>query len=96
MLEASAAGLSVIATRHAGIPDVLEHEKSGFLIEELDIESMANYMVELCENPEKTKVMGSKGSENIRLNFTIEKHLNCLTDIIKKAVTNKAGLSARF
>ncbi len=95
VLEASAAGLPVIATRHAGIPDVIEHEKSGFLVEEFDIESMANYMIELCENPEKAKVMGSKGSENIRLNFTIEKHLNCLTDIINKAVNNKAGLSAR-
>lgn len=86
ILEASAAGLPVVATRHAGIPDAIEHGIGGFLVEELDIESMANCMMELCENPEKAKLMGSRGSQNILLNFSIEKHLVCLAETIKKAI----------
>lgn len=92
ILEASAAGLPVIATRHAGIPDVIEHGKTGLLVEEQDVEGMAAYMMQLYENPEKAKAMGLEGSQNIRLHFTMEKHLNCLTDIINKAMDNKSLL----
>lgn len=86
ILEASAAGLPVIATRHAGIPDVVKHGKTGFLVEEQDVEGMADYMMYLYENPEKAKAMGLEGSQNIRVNFTIEKHLNHLTEIINKCM----------
>ncbi len=89
ILEASAAGLPVIATRHAGIPDVIDHGKTGFLVEELDVDSMADYMMELCENPEKGKSMGLNGKRNMNLNFTIEKHLNCLAELVNKAMVNK-------
>ena len=86
VLEANAAGLPVIATRHAGIPDVIEHGKTGFLVEELDVEGMANYMIQLYDNPEKARQMGQSGSQNMQLNFSIEKHLKCLAEIINKAV----------
>lgn len=86
ILEASAAGLPVISTKHAGIPDVIDDGKTGFLVEELDVDGMANYMIELCENPEKGKLMGSNGKRNIGLNFTIEKHLNCLAELIRKGM----------
>lgn len=89
VLEASAAGLPVIATRHAGIPDVIEHGVSGFLVEEKDVERMADYMLELCENPEIAKTMGTNGKRNIGLNFTIEKHLACLADLINKTIVNE-------
>ncbi len=89
ILEASAAGLPVIATRHAGIPDVIEHGKTGLLIEEGDVEGMADYMMRLYENPEQAKMMGYEGSQNIGLHFTMEKHLNRLTEIINIAMGDK-------
>jgi colanic acid/amylovoran biosynthesis glycosyltransferase len=89
IMEASAAGLPVIATRHAGIPDVIEDGITGFLVDERDVESMANYMKELCKNHEEAKLMGSRGSQYIYKNFTIEKHLGYLTEIIYNAVNNK-------
>lgn len=96
ILEASAAGLPVIATRHAGIPDVIEHGKTGFLVEELDVESMADYMRQLCENPEKARLMGQQGSQNIQLNFSLEKHLNTLTEIINKAVAKNNTVVLKY
>jgi colanic acid/amylovoran biosynthesis glycosyltransferase len=96
ILEASAAGLPVIATKHAGIPDVIEHGKSGFLVEESDVDGMAHYMMELCENYEKAKSMGLKGKQNIGLNFTIEKHLSCLTELINTCMVKKQKKVAAF
>jgi colanic acid/amylovoran biosynthesis glycosyltransferase len=91
ILEASAAGLPVIATRHAGIPDVIEHDKTGLLVEEGDVEGMAEFMMQLYENPAKAKLMGYEGSQNIGLHFTMEKHLDRLTEIINIAMADKPG-----
>lgn len=45
--EAMACGLPVISTRHAGIPELVEHGKSGFLVEERDIAGLFNQMTAL-------------------------------------------------
>ena len=46
---------------------------------------MANFMSYLCENVEIAKSMGIEGSKNIRENFSMEKHLSTLTEIINNA-----------
>jgi len=51
VMEAMMAGLPVVATRHAGIADIIEHKKTGFLVEEGDIAEMARWMCHLIKNP---------------------------------------------
>ncbi|TRZ44977.1 glycosyltransferase [Robertkochia solimangrovi] len=82
ILEASAAGLPVIATYHAGIPDVIEHGKHGFLVSEHDIESMAKYMNQLLDDIEMSKKMGSNARTNILENYTIERHIKVIQDLL--------------
>src|SRR5258707_11809281 len=41
IVEAGATGLPVISTRHAGIPDVVVDGETGLLVEERDVEGMA-------------------------------------------------------
>ena len=38
ILEAGASGLPVVSTHHAGIPEVVLHEDTGYIVEEKDIE----------------------------------------------------------
>jgi len=42
--EAMALGMTVISTRHAGIPEAIEQGVSGLLVEERDVEAMAEAM----------------------------------------------------
>ena len=42
--EAMAQGMAVICTRHGGIPEAIEHDVSGWLVEERDVEAMAEAM----------------------------------------------------
>lgn len=86
ILEASAAGLPVIATVHAGIPDVIIDGETGLLGAEHDVEAMANKMILLLENKELAKQMGEKGKERITNHFSLENHLQTLDQIIAKTI----------
>jgi glycosyltransferase involved in cell wall biosynthesis len=82
ILEASAAGLPVIATKHAGIPDVIQHEKTGLLVNEHDVKQMAEYMILLLDNKEYAKTLGKKGREFVQSNFTMKQHISILNNLL--------------
>ena len=86
ILESSSAGLPVISTIHAGIPDVILHGETGFLVEENDEEGMTKFMLKLLEDRILTEVLGKKGKQRIKESFTLERHLSVLDSLIKKAV----------
>lgn len=90
VLEASASGLPVIATRHAGIPDVIIHETTGFLTEEYDEASMTKHMIFILDNPEIAKTMGTAGKIRIKENFSLTTHISKINNAIKTVATKFA------
>jgi glycosyltransferase involved in cell wall biosynthesis len=84
ILEACSAGIPVVSTLHAGIPDVIIEGETGFLVEEHDVEMMAEKMITLIENKELAKSMGAKSKERIVSKFSMKKHLNTLDELIDK------------
>lgn len=84
ILEASAAGLPVVSTYHAGIPDTVIHGKTGFLVEEHDWKSMGQHMYNLLNN----KMLWGGASKNSKIfckeNFSMKQHLKIVDDAIKK------------
>ena len=69
VLEAMATGLPVAATRHGGIPEAVEHGRSGLLVDERDFEALANAMKEITRSPSAFREMGLLGSEFVAANF---------------------------
>jgi L-malate glycosyltransferase len=57
-LEAMACEVVPIATRVGGVPEVIEHEKSGYLADVGDVETMARYAVELLSDENRLRAMG--------------------------------------
>ncbi|MFN7044603.1 MAG: glycosyltransferase [Flavobacterium sp.] len=84
ILEACSAGIPVVSTLHAGIPDVIIEGETGFLVEEHDVEMMAEKMITLIENKELAKSMGAKSKERIMSKFSMKKHLDILDELIDK------------
>lgn len=82
ILEASAAGLPVISTFHAGIPDVILHNETGLLVNEHDVDRMSEHMLWVLDNPKKAQEIGMKGRQRMKENFTMQRHLKVLSDII--------------
>ena len=57
-LEAMACKVPSIATNVGGIPELIEHEKNGFLAKVGDVETMAKYAIQLLSDDERLRKMG--------------------------------------
>jgi L-malate glycosyltransferase len=57
-LEAMASRVVPIATNVGGLPEVVEHGKSGFLADVGDVETMARYAIDLLRDDAKLDAMG--------------------------------------
>lgn len=85
VLEASAAGLPVISTKHAGIPDVIVDGRTGLLCAEHDVAAMAHHMDMLLSDVEKAKRMGAAGKEHIKQHFSLERHIKALQKTLEES-----------
>ena len=56
-LEAMACEVVPIATRVGGVPEVIEHGKSGFLADVGDVDTMASYAIELLSDESRLQEM---------------------------------------
>ncbi|OGF68258.1 MAG: hypothetical protein A2Y62_02725 [Candidatus Fischerbacteria bacterium RBG_13_37_8] len=56
--EAMATGIPIISTFHAGIPAIIQHESTGYLVEEWDIDTLANYICLLAEDVNERRKIG--------------------------------------
>jgi glycosyltransferase involved in cell wall biosynthesis len=83
IIEAGASGLPVVATRHAGIPDVVIEKETGLLIDEHDVDGMAARMMEIVDQPKRADEMGKQARQHIRDQFSKEKSLSKLWTIIE-------------
>lgn len=70
ILEGMSAGLPVVATRHAGIPEAVVEGVTGFLVDEGDTAAMAERIVALAQDPEVRSSMGFAGWARARDRFS--------------------------
>ncbi|MGV2831203.1 glycosyltransferase [Myxosarcina sp. GI1(2024)] len=81
LMEAMAMGLPVISTLHSGIPELVEHGVSGFLVPERDSDAIAEKLEYFLEHPEVWTEMGKAGREIVTQNYNIDKLNNRLVEI---------------
>ena len=84
ILEASIMKKPVLATNVGGIPESIQNEKTGYLIEEGNYEKWIEKINELIQDKEKINQMGINGRDFIIKNFLWEQIANEFLEIIKK------------
>lgn len=82
ILEACASALPVVSTYHAGIPEAVLHGKTGFLVEEGDVEGMAQYMIKLAKDPALAAELGYAARKHIEQHYTQERQLSRIVELI--------------
>ena len=89
ILEAQYSGIPVVSTYHAGIPEVVEHGVTGFLVNEGDIEAMAQRILSLAKDTSLAAKLGKKAHLKCKENFTINQHLKSITNLVNKLVKER-------
>lgn len=85
VLEAGAMGLPVIATRHAGIADVVSHGETGLLVAEHDVANMEEYMRQLAREPAFAAELGHNAAAHIRRYYSMEQSIGRLALLLDAA-----------
>jgi glycosyltransferase involved in cell wall biosynthesis len=73
LLDAMACSKAVVATRTGGIPEVVEHEMTGVLVEPRDHRGMANAIVRLLKDDSARLRMGANGFVRVGERFTVDR-----------------------
>ncbi|MBW4592657.1 MAG: glycosyltransferase family 4 protein [Brasilonema angustatum HA4187-MV1] len=76
ILEAMRAGLPVVATSVNGIPEEVEHGKTGLLVPRKDVQALVNALQTFIESPDLRQQMGEAGRQKFKQEFTVERMIN--------------------
>lgn len=72
LMEAMAQGMPVLATRHSGTPELVEHNVSGLICDEGDRTTLAANMAALAASPQRWTAMGAAGAARVRAEFDLK------------------------
>ena len=94
VIEACASGLPVVATAHAGIPDVVVDGETGILVEEGDVDGMGECMLRLARDPVFAAQLGRRARQRVCDEFATEKAIGRLWHILEAAIQGRHRMSS--
>ncbi len=83
-LEAMQCGLPVVGTNLGGIPDIVQDQKTGFIVEPRDAKALADKLKILIDNPDVRTKMGECGYARFINHYTIDHFEENLTNSLVK------------
>jgi len=83
--EAALMEMPVVSTLHNGIPEHVIHDQTGLLVQEWDVDGMAQAMKQLARDPQMARAMGKAGRDNILQLCDPAKRLKALESLIDSA-----------
>jgi len=87
LLEAMQYGLPVISCPEGGVKDIIDDNKTGFIVPQKDAKSLADKLEVLIKNPSLQMEMGTAGNEKYQKEFTVEMYGKRLDNIFKNALS---------
>jgi len=81
LMEAMAAGIPVVTTKHSGIPELVEDGVSGYLSPEKDSDSLAESIFKLVDNPDKWAELGAAGRAKVEREFNLQTQNDRLVEL---------------
>ncbi len=87
LVEAMAAGKPVVASEVGGIPDLVKHGETGYLVRPADEKALARGIKKLLHDPERARQMGQRGKEYCK-QFSLEAMIQKLDDLYSGLISN--------
>ena len=84
ILEAMMHSLPIISSYEGAIAEIIDDNKTGYLIKKQDSNDLANKIQQLIENPCLRKSMGRKGKEKFEREYTLFHFEQNMTEVLTK------------
>ena len=94
LLEAMAAGKPIVATTVGGIPEAIEHDKSGLLVPPDASRALAHAIALLLDNPLKAQELGRASRKRAELLFDETKMIDHICSLYDELISNRHPESA--
>jgi glycosyltransferase involved in cell wall biosynthesis len=84
LMEAMASALPVVATRVGGVPDLVEHGRTGWLVGPRDFEGIAHTVARLLANNDERRAMGQRARERAEQHFGIDDSVTRTAELLQR------------
>jgi glycosyltransferase involved in cell wall biosynthesis len=85
ILEAMALGRPVVAANAGGVPELIEHERTGFLTPPGDAAELAACIERILSSPAEAAAMAARGRSWVRERFSLPRQVADMSDIYETA-----------
>lgn len=94
LMEAMSSGLPVVASDISGIPELVEPEKTGFLVPPGDKVKLADALERLYRDPALRHRLGRSARENVIQHFELNANATALVQLFRESVPPKTEASS--
>ena len=85
-VEASSVGLPVVVTNVGGLPEVVDHERTGLVVPSEDPVAMAGALERLVHTPSERSKFGTAGREKVEREYDWEQSLARMIEIYRSLI----------
>ena len=86
LMESMAMETPPISTDVSGIPELIDHQQNGMVVEPKNIDELAEAVSTILTDPEKQRQFGEAGREKVKQEFNVEHEAAKLESVFKKAI----------
>lgn len=88
IIEAMARGKTVIATKSGGPLEIVEQGRTGLLVTPRSQQEIADAILELIDNPDRTREMGEAARERVRSHFEVKERVREQEHLLRSSIEN--------
>ncbi|WP_167136721.1 glycosyltransferase [Diaminobutyricimonas sp. TR449] len=94
-VEAMSHGLATVGTRIGGIPEIVDHEETGILVDPDNVEQLAEALVRISTDRPRRDSWGARGRAKFERDFTAEAMAERSVPLYELAIRNKLARKDR-
>ena len=86
LMEAQSQRLACLSTRVSGIPELVIHAETGWLVEQKDTPALTQALETLMRDPEQRQRLGQAGFERVRQHFSMDRGIDTLVERLRQSL----------
>lgn len=90
IIEGMGNGLCVFTTNHAGIPDLVENNKNGFIVSYNDYDSIFSNLETISKDRNILVRIAKKNRKDVEMNFKENHYINNMKNVFSEVIKNES------